>query len=281
MDYTFTIFTPCYNGEKTIKRVFDSVLAQTYDKWEWIIINDGSTDNSEMVINRMLNNIISDKKCRITFISQANKGKHVAWNKAVEMAKGDFFLSADCDDSFKSNTLEYFNKKANELCQKDFLHSHFSGVNVCCYRPKTNERVGDAYPIDGLVSDNIELAYRYKINGEHWGIVRTDILKQIKFPELTGHFYNESYLWFTIAKQYKVICFNEMLRSYFFEQQSLVNNKNYKLDYDRAVMELSFNWWRVKEIGNLIWRYSKVDYFKAFIMVGKCITKVVLAKVKR
>lgn len=54
MDYKFTVFTPCYNGEKTIHRVFESMNAQTYTNWEWIIINDGSTDDSDNVIKKLI-----------------------------------------------------------------------------------------------------------------------------------------------------------------------------------------------------------------------------------
>lgn len=48
--YSFTVFTPCYNGAKTIHRVFESMKTQTYDNWEWIIVNDGSQDNSDEII---------------------------------------------------------------------------------------------------------------------------------------------------------------------------------------------------------------------------------------
>ena len=53
-NYKFTVFTPCYNGANTIERVFDSMNAQTYSNWEWIIINDGSTDDSEVVISKLI-----------------------------------------------------------------------------------------------------------------------------------------------------------------------------------------------------------------------------------
>lgn len=52
MNYFFTIFTPCYNGAKFIHRVFKSVASQTYKNFEWIIINDGSTDNSDEIIQK-------------------------------------------------------------------------------------------------------------------------------------------------------------------------------------------------------------------------------------
>lgn len=54
INYKFTIFTPCYNGAKTIKRVFDSVESQTYSNFEWIIVNDGSTDQSDIVIRNLI-----------------------------------------------------------------------------------------------------------------------------------------------------------------------------------------------------------------------------------
>jgi len=275
-NYFFTIFTPCYNGENTIERVFQSVDSQTYLNYEWIIINDGSKDESQKKTESLIKKYqkLSDK---IIFLTQTNQGKHVAWNKAVKMAKGDFFLSADCDDSFKPNTLSFFNQKANEIASKDFLKTKYSGINVCCYNPVDNNIIGDKYPYDGLISDNIELEYKYNIYGEHWGIVRTDILKQIKFPQINGHFYNESFLWFSIGLHYKVICFNEPLRAYYYETNSLVNNKSYKLNKDRSYMELHFNWWCIKKIGPRILNYSLKRYLGLIKKVIKCVIKLTLS----
>ncbi len=112
----FTIFTPCYNGEKTIQRVFSSIELQTIKDFEWIIINDGSTDNSEIVIKDLIScSFIKDK---ILFISQDNKGKHISWNNAVKLAKGEWFLPCDCDDSFLPNTLEFFLSKLSEVTNR-------------------------------------------------------------------------------------------------------------------------------------------------------------------
>lgn len=58
-NYFFTIFTPCYNGENTIERVFQSVDSQTYLNYEWIIINDGSKDESQKKIESLIKNIRS------------------------------------------------------------------------------------------------------------------------------------------------------------------------------------------------------------------------------
>lgn len=113
-NFKFTVFTPCYNGEKTIERVFESVANQTYTNFEWIIVNDGSKDNSGkriVELRRQYPQIDS----KIIYLEQENMGKHMAWNRGVELATGDLWLSADCDDSFLPNTLEYFNKKVNSL----------------------------------------------------------------------------------------------------------------------------------------------------------------------
>lgn len=58
MNYKFTVFTPVYNGAATIHRVFESMKNQTYGNWEWIIINDGSTDDSDSVIKSLIDSNI-------------------------------------------------------------------------------------------------------------------------------------------------------------------------------------------------------------------------------
>lgn len=133
-DYKFTIFTPCYNGEKTIERVFKSVANQTYKNFEWIIVNDGSKDKSKDKINELRNKYqeIGEK---IIYLEQKNMGKHMAWNRGVETATGDLFLSADADDSFLPNTLEYFNEKINaipDVSEKGLQNSIFLASTYVC-----------------------------------------------------------------------------------------------------------------------------------------------------
>lgn len=260
-DFKFTIFTPCYNGANTIKRVFDSVESQTYTNFEWIIINDGSMDNSDEVIRGLMEK--SPVRSKITYLVQPNLGKHRAWNRAVDMATGELFLSADADDSFLPNTLDYFNREMLKLANGGSLQScKYSGVNVCVYDPETMNMVGSPYPYDGLVSDNIELAYKYNIRGEHWGIVRTDLLRKNKFPDGKGHFWSEGRIWFSFALQgYKVVCFNECLRARYYEPDSLVHNKGYVYDKDTNLMYMQNYLWTIKACGGRIFRYSPKGYF--------------------
>ena len=281
-DFYFTIFTPCYNAANTICRVFKSIEGQTYKNFEWIIINDGSTDNSDEVINNLINTSSIDRR-KIIYLTQKNKGKHIAWNRAVDLAKGELFLSADADDSFLPNTLAFYNAKFNILIGEQALTDcKFSGINVCVYNPIDKKMIGTPYPYDGLISDNIELQYKYKISGEHWGIIRTDLLKKNKFPEMKGHFWTEGRIWFSFAIQdYKVCCFNECLRAYYYEPNSLVHDKKSYFNRDRVYMFLLNNIWVIKKCGLRILKYSPTGYFQLWNDVIKNIIKLCLIKIQK
>lgn len=278
--HQFTIFTPCYNGEKTIQRVFDSVESQTYTDFEWIIINDGSNDNSDTVIQTLIKK--SPIKNKIRYFSQENLGKHRTWNKAVDLSRGEIFLSADADESFLPITLECFNDHLNQIENIYGNLNQISGVNVCVYDPLTGKLRGKAYPKNGMVSDNVELTYKYKILDEHWGCIRTALLKQYKFPEVKGHFYTESRLWFMFAKKgYKVVCYNDPLRAYFYEANSLTNNKSHKRNINCTVMFLRFHLWTIFNLGWRIFKYSPIEYLKIWKQVAVQMIRYVLLSLSK
>lgn len=217
---------------------------------------------------------------QIQYFKQENAGKHVAWNRAVRMATGQLFVPADCDDSFVPDTLEFFNQKANELRGADFCSSDLSGISVCCYNPNTNQIIGTPYPQDGIISNDIELAYKYHLSGEKWGCVRVDLLKQRPFPELKGHYYIESYLWYSFPRDgYSKANYNKKVRAYYYEPESLCNNKRSKWDADKAFMSLSFNWWKLRNVGHLIKLYSMKDYLSLYKSTFLCFCKWLLCKV--
>ncbi len=95
-----SIVIPLYNKEHFVAKTIESVIAQTYQDWEAIIINDGSTDNSAAVIQ----SIIKDQ--RIRYYEQENQGVSATRNKAIRMAKGEFIALLDADDTWFPNYLE-------------------------------------------------------------------------------------------------------------------------------------------------------------------------------
>lgn len=82
----FTLFTPVFNGEKHIDRVFKSIAGQSFRDFEWIIVNDGSTDNTATLVKSFL---AEHPEIDAVYHEQSNAGKHISWNKAVELARGN------------------------------------------------------------------------------------------------------------------------------------------------------------------------------------------------
>lgn len=99
----YSVVIPVYNKEHYIRHTLESVLAQTIDDFEIIVVNDGSTDQSLREISR----VISDK---ITVVNQENQGVSVARNTGIAHAKGDYIAFLDADDEWREHYLETIDK---------------------------------------------------------------------------------------------------------------------------------------------------------------------------
>lgn len=106
-----TVFTPSYNRSHTLPRVYKSLLSQTNQDFEWIIVDDGSTDETVSLVTMWQN----ENKLNIHFIQQSNKGKFITLIETIERAKGEWFLIADSDDEFEANTIDVFLNTYNRM----------------------------------------------------------------------------------------------------------------------------------------------------------------------
>lgn len=97
-----SILTPCYNGDKIIWRLLDSILNQTYPEIEMFVIDDGSTDNSANLIKTYIPKF-ELKGYSLTYIYQENSGQSVAINNGLKLIKGDYLVWPDCDDWYATN----------------------------------------------------------------------------------------------------------------------------------------------------------------------------------
>jgi glycosyltransferase involved in cell wall biosynthesis len=204
--YTFTVFTATYNRAHTIHRVYDSLKKQTFKDFEWLIVDDGSIDNTEEIIKQW----ITEADFEIRYFKKANGGKHTAFNVGVKMANGYLFLPLDSDDRCIPEALEVFNDTWDKIEDKN----SFSAVTGLC-RDEEGKLVGQKYPNDIFDSDSIELKYIHKVEGEKWGFQRTDVLKEFPFPEPEGlKLYPEAVIWNKISRNYKTRFINQTLRIY-------------------------------------------------------------------
>lgn len=208
----FTVFTPTYNRAHTLSRVYMSLCKQTFRNFEWLLVDDGSTDDTRLLVEKW----IKQSEFPIRYFFQENQGKHVAFNKAVQLAEGELFLPLDSDDAALPCALEIFSKTWDAIPSES--RAEFSAVTGVCI-DEQGRVVGDRFPHSPFDSESAELRYRYRIRGEKWGFQRTDILKIIPFPEIAGeNFIPEGIVWSAIGQNYKTRYINDVVRVYYADQ---------------------------------------------------------------
>lgn len=98
-----TIFTATYNRSKYLSTLYNSLVKQSNYNFEWLVIDDGSIDDTEKYIKEIQNFV---KRFDIRFYSQEHGGKHRAMNKAFDLARGKYFFPVDSDDYLTENAVE-------------------------------------------------------------------------------------------------------------------------------------------------------------------------------
>ena len=106
-----TIMVPTYNRSKYLKEMYEKLKNQTDKNFEWVIVNDGSKDDTEKVVNEM----IKENKIKINYLYQENQGKNTAHNNGVKIAKGEYFMCVDDDDYLKEDAVEIINKDIKKI----------------------------------------------------------------------------------------------------------------------------------------------------------------------
>jgi glycosyltransferase involved in cell wall biosynthesis len=204
----FTVFTPTSDRAHTLERVHDSLCAQTFGDFEWLVVDDGSTDGTDHLVARWS----EEASFPVRYVWQENVGKHVAFNRAVQAARGTLFLTLDSDDECVPTALERFADHWWSIPSQ--RRDEFSAVTALCANAD-GKVVGAEFPHDPTDSDPIEIEYRYGVDGEKWGFHRTDVLARYPFPEVPGQpFVTESLVWHRIAHDYRTRYVNDVLRVY-------------------------------------------------------------------
>lgn len=198
-----TIFTPTYNRAYIIRDLYKSLLIQTYKDFEWLIVDDGSCDNT----NEVIESFIREDKIVIRYVQQENRGKHIAVNRGVLLAKGELFFIVDSDDQLLSDALEHILYYYNQI-KNDFSFAGVCGVKTYF----TGDRVGGDLSFKVLDCTSGDFRYRYKVKGDMAEVFRTEILREYPFPEIQNErFCPEAVVWNRISLKYKLRYFNEKI----------------------------------------------------------------------
>lgn len=173
-----TIFTPTYNREKTLERLYKSLTQQTSMQFEWLIVDDGSTDETAALIA----NLKEYSPFVIRYYKQENHGKHVAHNRGAKEAKGDLFLCVDSDDWLEKDAVETIIKDAEGIDNNEGL------IYPRLYRGQLHVKSWFSHENDDIALSDMRMKYGLVI--ETAIVFRTNILREHPFPV----FENEKYL---------------------------------------------------------------------------------------
>ena len=258
----FTVFTPTYNRAHTLHRVYDSLCEQTLRDFEWIVVDDGSTDDTAELIADWT----KAADFSIRYFKQEHSGKHIAHNLAVRQARGYIFAPLDSDDALLPDSLERIDILWNEIPVSN--RASFSGIGgLCC--DQHGKIIGDRFPKSPLDSNLRELIYGLRVRGEKWGVTRTDVFRQYFFPELAGtQFVPEGLVGLQMSRTYKRRYVNEVFRIYYrFESEEPGRNLTNRRDIAcNAFGRLYYYLWLLNNELEYFWR-SPVAFAKAAAML--------------
>ena len=176
----FTVFTPTYNRARTLHRTFESLKRQTLRDFEWLVIDDGSTDNTRELVHGWQ----QEADFPIRYVWQANASKAAAWNRALELARGDFFVCLDSDDECIPESLSRF-----KSCWYNIpvaKRNQFSGIAALAF-DQNGTPLGSDLPESPLDCSHLALTFGLKHVHETWQCYRTDVIKRYPFELIPGY----------------------------------------------------------------------------------------------
>lgn len=211
-----TVFTPTYNRAYIIETLYRSLQRQTFTDFEWLVVDDGSSDNTEVLFQKWQaeNNFFP-----IHYHKQPNGGKCRAINRGLDLAQGELFFTVDSDDYLTDNALEKIVNWEASL-PKEGRYCGIAG-NLGTAKGITPNSLFDNSYFDGTALDRYQ-----SVDGERAMVFYTDVHKKYKYPEFNGeNFMTEAVAWNRMAHDgYKIRFFNEIIWIYEYKEDGLTKS---------------------------------------------------------
>ena len=195
-----TIFTPTYNRAYTLPALYESLRRQTNTDFVWLIVDDGSTDNTREVVDGWIKEDLVD----IRYYYQKNKGKMSAHNYGVELTKTELFVCVDSDDMLADNAVEVILDCAKKI-------NNEIGILAFKYYVENEENI--THINEGIEGCTLKEGYDYcGLRGDTMLIYKSEIIKKYAFPSFNGEkFVPEAYLYDLLDKEGKLKILREPL----------------------------------------------------------------------
>lgn len=199
-----TIVTPTYNRSHTLPILFESLKKQSVSSFKWLIVDDGSTDDTQQLVQAFIR---ENTLFPIRYIQKTNGGKHTALNVAIREVDTELFFIVDSDDRLTADAVQ--------TIESDWQGIREKGLCGIGYLRGYGEQqiIGDAYPTDNSIDNFIRLRYNKGISGDKAEVWVTSALREYGgFPEFMGErFISESVLWIKVSRKYNMLFRNKII----------------------------------------------------------------------
>lgn len=213
-----TVLTPAYNRGKLLEKLYESLCAQDCKDFEWLIVDDGSTDDTSERVEQMK----QTADFPISYHKKENGGKHTALNYAYQFIKTPLTFIVDSDDSLTVDAISTINlvykkcKDESDLCGFSFLRG----------RPDGGYLSTSGVPQDGMKESYVECRINRSIGGDMAEVWYSHCLKEYPFPEFKGEkFLGEDIVWVRMSEKYKMRFFNQVIYISDYLEDGLTNNR--------------------------------------------------------
>ncbi len=199
---SLTVFTPVYNREDMLPKLYQSLLDQTDKDFEWLAVDDGSTDNSFNV----LKGFESEGKLNMRIIRRENGGKMRAHNTGVMNTNTGLFVCLDSDDCFTKDAVSDILKRWDKVSRDDRI------AGIVANKGESEDKPLYGCSLPETETDTLSGLYRKGFKGETTLVYRTEVLKEHLFPEIPGEKYvPEDVVYDEIDREYKLSVMNKVL----------------------------------------------------------------------
>lgn len=200
---TVSVVTSTYEREKTLPRLYESLCQQSFRDFEWVLVDDGSSDGSEALVRGWA----EEADFPIVYHWQENRGMGIGRNRAIEWASGEYCALIDSDDWYLPQALERMVATWETIPAE--RRGDFANVEGLRVDPE-GELVIDHYPADVFDSNYFELRALHGIEGDSIGMYRREVLSAFPFPEDLGWHVTPAITWNRIATRYETRFVNEI-----------------------------------------------------------------------
>ena len=215
-----TILTTTFNRSFLLHRCYENLCKQTCQNFEWLIIDDGSTDNTEEIVNSIKN---EGPSFSIQYVKKQNGGKHTALNYSHPYIRGKYLLMLDDDDILTPDAVE---------TALDDWKVYENNLKIGCISYQkglldTKVPLVDWPGTEPIISNTIDFRINANRGGDCAEVIRTEMFKKYPAPIFEGEkFLAEDFLWVNSAFEYDTVYIKKVLYLFEYRNDGLTKNKN-------------------------------------------------------